>query len=225
MITFPLIICCARSMFFSISTAFEPSGPGRFESLRFRTRRRRFKGQPAGIYKAGTIKCRARKADCLACLLKSRCCPKTTTHTILRWIHEGAGDMAWEITRAGTSDSSRRGCKKVEMLFAHPKRIFRLGRLRLLGPCSASDEFILAAVAQNLRKPAKLRPKLESIGQIAQRTASQHQAKIAKSGISPTKSPRHYSLPAPATSKQTDFFIKIGTWFTAYTGDIGEFDG
>jgi hypothetical protein len=42
------------------------------------------------------------------------------------------------------------------MLFAHLKRILRLGRLRLRGPCGARDEFLFAATAQNLRKMAKL---------------------------------------------------------------------
>ena len=42
------------------------------------------------------------------------------------------------------------------MLFAHLKRILRLDRLRLRGPCGARDEFLLAATAQNLRKLAKL---------------------------------------------------------------------
>jgi hypothetical protein len=44
------------------------------------------------------------------------------------------------------------------MLFAHLKRILRLSRLRLRGPCGAKDEFLLAANAQNLRRLAKLRP-------------------------------------------------------------------
>jgi hypothetical protein len=44
------------------------------------------------------------------------------------------------------------------MLFAHLKRILRLGRLRLRGPSGARDEFLLAATAQNLRKLAKLVP-------------------------------------------------------------------
>ena len=48
--------------------------------------------------------------------------------------------------------------KKVEMLFAHLKRILRLGRLRRRGPNGAKDEFLLAATAQNLRKLAKLIP-------------------------------------------------------------------
>jgi hypothetical protein len=41
-------------------------------------------------------------------------------------------------------------------LFAHLKRILRLGRLRLRDPCGAQDEFILAAIAQNLRRLSKL---------------------------------------------------------------------
>ena len=53
-------------------------------------------------------------------------------------------------------DQSRRDRKRVEMLFAHLKRIFRLGRLRLRGPCGAQFEFTLAAIAQNLRRLAKL---------------------------------------------------------------------
>ena len=48
--------------------------------------------------------------------------------------------------------------KSVEMLFAHLKRILRLGRLRLHGPNGAKDEFLLAATAQNPRKLAKLIP-------------------------------------------------------------------
>jgi hypothetical protein len=44
------------------------------------------------------------------------------------------------------------------MLFAHRKRILKLERLRLRGPCGAKNEFLLAATAQNLRKFAKLIP-------------------------------------------------------------------
>ena len=53
--------------------------------------------------------------------------------------------------------SRRRGVtdKKVEMLFAHLKRILRLGRLRLRGPRGAQFEFTLAAIAQNLRRLAE----------------------------------------------------------------------
>ena len=44
----------------------------------------------------------------------------------------------------------------IEMRFAHLKRILRLGRLRLRGPRGAQDEFVLAAIAQNLRRLASL---------------------------------------------------------------------
>jgi len=49
------------------------------------------------------------------------------------------------------------------MLFAHLKRILRLGPLEVRGPRGARDEFLLAATAQNLRKLAKLRPFIASI--------------------------------------------------------------
>jgi DDE family transposase len=55
---------------------------------------------------------------------------------------------------AGTKDfeKSRRERKKIEMRFAHLKRILKLDRLRLRGPRGAQDEFVLAAIAQNLRR-------------------------------------------------------------------------
>ena len=56
--------------------------------------------------------------------------------------------------------TSRRERKKIEMLFAHLKRILKLDRLRLRGPNGARDEFLLAAATQNLRKMAKLIPNL-----------------------------------------------------------------
>ena len=75
-----------------------------------------------------------------------------------RSIYEGARDMAREIAKSWEGRVSRRLRKKVEMLFAHLKRILRLDRLRLRGPTGARDEFLLAATAQNLRKLAKLIP-------------------------------------------------------------------
>ena len=57
--------------------------------------------------------------------------------------------------------TSRRERKKVEMLFAHLKRILKLDRLRLRGPCGARDEFLLAATVHNLRKMAKSIPMMQ----------------------------------------------------------------
>ncbi|MBN8530225.1 MAG: transposase [Caulobacterales bacterium] len=105
-----------------------------------------------------THRYRASKIDCDACSLKSRCCPNTPARKVTRSIHEGARDVARDIARTDAYVTSRRERKKVEMLFAHLKRILRLDRLRLRGPCGARDELLLAATAQNLRKMARLIP-------------------------------------------------------------------
>ncbi|HEY0848284.1 MAG TPA: IS1182 family transposase [Bradyrhizobium sp.] len=105
-----------------------------------------------------TILYRASKHDCQACSLRSRCCPNTPARKVPRSIYEGARDMAREIARSWEGRTSRRLRKKIEMLFAHLKRILKLDRLRLRGPNGARDEFTLAATAQNLRKMAKLIP-------------------------------------------------------------------
>ncbi|MEP5762393.1 MAG: hypothetical protein ABJ327_24380 [Litoreibacter sp.] len=54
-----------------------------------------------------------------------------------------------------------------------------LGRLRLRGPCGANDEFLLAAIAQNLRKLAKHCPAAYWQSQCA-RGIFRHRSKRAK---------------------------------------------
>ncbi len=110
----------------------------------------------SGITKEGTRIYRASKRDCDVCALKSRCCPNTPARKIPRDLDEDARDVARALANTPAYERSRHRRKKVEMLFAHLKRILRLGRLRLRGPCGARDEFLLAATAQNLRKLAKL---------------------------------------------------------------------
>jgi len=89
--------------------------------------------------------------------LKIRYRPNTPHRKIGRSIHEAARDVARRIGE--TSEYRQSGCdrKKVEMLFAHLKRILRFDRLRLRGLIGANDEFLLAATVQNLRKLAMLR--------------------------------------------------------------------
>jgi len=94
--------------------------------------------------------------DCGPCRLKERCCPKTPARKIPRSIYEHAREVARALAGTPAFERSRQGRKRIEMLFAHLKRILRMGRLRLRGPCGAQDEFLLAATAQNLRKLAKL---------------------------------------------------------------------
>lgn len=103
-----------------------------------------------------TLRYLATTSDCRGCPLKVRCCPKAPFRRIQRSIYEEARDVARALAKTKAFEISRRERKRVEMLFAHLKRILRLGRLRLRGPYGAQDEFTLAAIAQNLRRLAKL---------------------------------------------------------------------
>jgi transposase len=107
------------------------------------------------ITKADTVIYRSRQADCRLCPMKSRCCPSTPIRKVTRSIYEAARNVAREIAKTDRYRQSRNDRKKVEVLFAHLKRILKLDRLRLRGPSGAHDEFLLAATAQNLRRMAK----------------------------------------------------------------------
>jgi len=117
---------------------------------------RAFKTPRSGANKDETIRYRARKSDCDACALKERCTPKEPQRKVTRSVYETSRDIARALAQTRQYAISRKLRKKVEMSFAHLKRIHGLGRLRLRGPCGAHDEFILAATAQNLKKLAKL---------------------------------------------------------------------
>ena len=94
--------------------------------------------------------------DCRVCPLKQTCCPKEPQRKVPRSIYEPARDIARALAETEEYEKARHNRKKVEMLFAHLKRILRLNRLRLRGPNGVQDEFLLAATAQNLRRLAKL---------------------------------------------------------------------
>ena len=106
--------------------------------------RRTYATLRSGITKEGTRLDRARKRDCDACALKPRCCPNTPARKIPRDVNEDARDMARALADTPAFERSRHRRKKVEMLFAHPKRILRLNRLRLRGPNGAREEFLEA---------------------------------------------------------------------------------
>lgn len=129
--------------------------PGGKELKRYR---RSFATPRDAVGEDGMMRYRATSADCSACALKPRCCPTQPHRKVLRSIHEGARDLARDLSLTDAWLTSRRERKKVEMLFAHLKRILKLDRLRLRGPNGAKDEFLLAATAQNLRKLARLIP-------------------------------------------------------------------
>jgi transposase len=103
-----------------------------------------------------TLLYRGIKRDCAPCPMKARCCPKEPVRKVPRSLYERARDVARSLAGTEAFEQSRHDRKRIEMRFAHLKRILRLGRLRLRGPRGAQDEFTLAAIAQNLRRLAKL---------------------------------------------------------------------
>ena len=108
------------------------------------------------VHDGYALRYRASKSDCDVCALKMQCCPSTPMRYVPRDLHEDAREVARALAKTEAFERSRRNRKRVEMLFAHLKRILRLGRLRLRGPCGAQDEFTLAAIAQNLRRLARI---------------------------------------------------------------------
>jgi hypothetical protein len=120
--------------------------------------RRNYSDPNRGKDITGTQKYRALKATCQVCPSKDRCCPNADARAVTREPHEDARDFARASRKTKAYKVSRDKRKKVEMLFAHLKKILNLTRLRLRGPNGAKDEFLLAAIAQNLRKLATLRP-------------------------------------------------------------------
>jgi hypothetical protein len=98
---------------------------------------------------------RASLFDCQPCPFKAQCTPNMKARKIDRSPHEPARNVARAIGKTKAFEQSRKERKKVEMLFAHMKRILKLDKLRLRGRTGAQNEFLLAATAQNLRRLAK----------------------------------------------------------------------
>jgi transposase len=98
---------------------------------------------------------RASRSDCSKCDLKVRC-TTGTSRKVTRDIDEDVRDHVRALANTQAFQQSRRERKKIEMRFAHMKRILKLDRLRLRGLSGARDEVLLTATAQNLRRLAKL---------------------------------------------------------------------
>lgn len=118
--------------------------------------RRNFKKQRTGINKDNNIRYTTSQRDCEACEHKPRCCPKVPRRKITRSIYESSREVARAVSQTPVYKKTRRQRKKVEMLFAHMKRILKMDRLRLRGMSGAHDEFLLTATVQNLRRMVKL---------------------------------------------------------------------
>jgi hypothetical protein len=98
---------------------------------------------------------RASMYDCRRCELKPRC-TTANARKVSRDIDEDVRDHVRALANTEAFLQSRRERKKIEMRFAHMKRILKLDRLRLRGLSGVRDEVLLTATAQNLRRLAKL---------------------------------------------------------------------
>jgi len=94
---------------------------------------------------------RANKNDCPVCSLKPKC-TTAVVRKVTRDLDEDVRDRIRALANTEAFQQSRRERKKIEMRFAHMKRILRLDRLRLRGLSGARDEVLLTATAQNLRR-------------------------------------------------------------------------
>ena len=110
----------------------------------------------SGIIDQGRIlPYRASKNDCSICTLKPQC-TTAPARKVSRDIDEDVRDQVRALANTEAFQVSRRERKKVEMRFAHMKRIHRLDRLRLRGLSGAKDEVLLTATAQNLRRLVRI---------------------------------------------------------------------
>ena len=99
----------------------------------------------------GTMPYWASTKDCRGCALKSRC-TRGDKRIVTRNLFEAEREHVRGLKGTEAFERSARERKKIEMLFAHLKRHLGLRRLRLRGMSGASDEFLLAATVQNLKK-------------------------------------------------------------------------
>ena len=103
------------------------------------------------VHEGTTLRYRASKFDCEVCPLKMQCCPNSPTRQIPRDVHEYARDLTRRLMRTKAFIKSRDERKRVEMRFAHLKVHHGFERMRLRGLSGARDEFVLAAIVQNLK--------------------------------------------------------------------------
>jgi Transposase DDE domain len=94
------------------------------------------------------------RANNSTCALKPKC-TSAVVLKVTRDVDEEVREHVRALANTEAFEQSRRERKKIEMRFAHMKRILKLDRLRLRGLSGAKDEVLLTAMAQNLRRLAK----------------------------------------------------------------------
>ncbi len=101
-----------------------------------------------------TLKYMAKKSGCTDCPLKPNC-TTGSERRISRDVNEEARDYVRALMDTDDYSQSAHERKMIETSFGDLKRNLGLTRLKLRGLTGASDEFLLAATVQNLRRLAK----------------------------------------------------------------------
>jgi hypothetical protein len=130
------------------------------------------------IKKHGSCNFRGLKAECSVCSSKAQCCQKDSARRLSCSIHK--------ITETDAREDSKRGRKKVEMLFAHPERLLKS-----------------AVSARTGRNLAELKPKLDPLAE-EYGPRGEVITEISKAGWSPETRPDRQRL--SLGSRNADFF-------------------
>ena len=107
------------------------------------------------------------EADCQGCPQKKRCTPAPSRRLFIHW-HEPARQVVRALVGTPAYEHSKRARYKIEALFAELKQHMRLRKVRLRRLWNVSEQFLLAATAQNLKRlvrflaqrPLTLRPQV-----------------------------------------------------------------
>ena len=102
------------------------------------------------------------ESQCRACPVKKRCTGGSTRRIFVHW-HEPARQMARELAQTPAYACSKRERNKIEALFSELKLRMGLQRVRLRRLWNVSEQFYLAATAQNLKRLVRFLAQRESM--------------------------------------------------------------
>lgn len=111
-------------------------------------KRLRYRGQHRTV--RGSSYC-STAAQCQGCPQKQRCTPTAYRKLFIHW-DEPAREVARSLVGTPAYERSRRARYKIEALFAELKQRMRMQRVRLRRLWNVSEQFLLAATAQNLKR-------------------------------------------------------------------------
>jgi transposase len=122
------------------------------QTLRYRGMDRQAQGY---IYQTAESQCRD-------CPIKKRCTGGSTRRIFVHW-HEPARQTARELAQTPAYARSKRERNKIEALFSELKLRVGLRRVRLRRLWNVSEQFYLAATAQNLKRLVRFLAQRESV--------------------------------------------------------------